>query len=66
MDALVKRWKELMREHKEYRMGEALFNALYELHPGHANAIRGTVMDPYYNCVKCTAVLDWISRRIPA
>jgi hypothetical protein len=31
------------------RLGQAMFNALYELDPEAANRIRGTLVDPFHN-----------------
>jgi len=43
----------LSRESKKsdptYRDGQVLFNALCKLHPDVADAIKGTVFNPFYN-----------------
>lgn len=33
---------------KDYRLGQAYFNALYEIYPEVADLIRGTPADPFY------------------
>ena len=38
-----------LREHPEWRRGQALFNALYELHPHAADRLRATPADPFYD-----------------
>lgn len=35
--------------HQHQRYGQALFNALHELHPDLANEARGSADDPFYN-----------------
>lgn len=66
MRELEKRWKELMRLNPSWRLGQSLFNAMLDVCPAYAEAIRGTHNDPFHNDTRCTTVLDWLSRRIPA
>lgn len=37
------------RQHSEQRLGQAFFNALYEIRPELADSIRATPFDPFYN-----------------
>lgn len=37
------------RSYREYRIGQTLFNTLYELRPELADNIRSTEYDPYYS-----------------
>lgn len=39
---------QMQRDDPSWRRGQAMFNALYELYPGTANRIRGTVADPFF------------------
>jgi hypothetical protein len=36
------------KEYPNWRYGQVLFNALYEVDPDLANEIRGTEIDPFY------------------
>ena len=44
-----------------WRSGQSFFNALYELHPDIANAVRATVYDTYHVSNKIEKCLDFIS-----
>lgn len=38
-----------LREHPEYRYGQALFNTLHVLRPDISERLRGSAVDPFYN-----------------
>ena len=39
---------EMLSTYKDWRSGQALFNALYSLYPNVADKIRGSDYDPFY------------------
>ena len=43
---------EAMKEHPEWRKGQAFFNVLYTLFPDVANEIRGSSVDMFYDSSK--------------
>lgn len=47
--ALEARARELRRQNPNYRWGQALFNALYDINPELADHVRGTGADPFYD-----------------
>jgi hypothetical protein len=56
MDDDVLRWLAIQNEavvlrvqNPSLRRGQALFNALYAMHPGLAGKISGTAADPFYD-----------------
>jgi hypothetical protein len=54
-------WDEFMRNPR-LRTGQNMFNALYRLCPGVANQIRGTELDPFFECQDCVAMFDKIEQ----
>lgn len=60
------RWLEARWDYPEWRKGQALFNALYDLVPEFANMIRGTKVDPFHQDKNCNVVLSmlvhWLER----
>lgn len=45
--AVQERANELQRENADWRRGQALFNALHNMHPDLADQICGTTADPF-------------------
>jgi hypothetical protein len=42
-------WRYYVQNPNKYqRKGQALFNALYKVHPGLADKVRATPLDPFY------------------
>lgn len=46
------------------RQGQATFNAIHELWPDVANALRGSSYDPFYNDAKTDQFLDVVIERL--
>ena len=42
------------------RVGQSLFNALYELAPAKADGIRSTELDPFYDDDRVAAFKEWL------
>jgi hypothetical protein len=59
---VVIRSVELQRLNYGYRVGQALFNALEDLHPDEANRVRGTESDPFYNDSKIDSFFQTLSQ----
>jgi len=53
---------DLIRIHREWRFGQTVFNALYQVRPDLADQIRGTGIDPFYRDDVAKATLHWIER----
>ena len=52
------------RFHPEIRLGQALFNALYDLKPDLANEIRGNSdIDPFYKDGNIPAFYEWLATK---
>lgn len=47
-DRMLTRASHLALEHMDWRTGQCLFAALYEIHPARADEIQGTYLDPFY------------------
>lgn len=50
--------------HPEYREGQALFNALWEIVPGWADQIRATPLDPFYHDDRIEATLEALKKHL--
>ena len=48
------------RDHEDWRIGQTMFNVLYEMFPVLANTIRGTSKDPFYNDDNVEEFLLWL------
>lgn len=57
MTELLNRWYILHVRNPRWRSGQALFNALHELHPSIADRIRGSHVDPYFKDTHIAALL---------
>lgn len=53
---------EMRSKHHDWRGGQAIFNALYELHSKVANIIRGTKIDPFYDNNKISDCIKFITQ----
>lgn len=49
---------ELLRDHPDWRWGQALFNALRMMDPPLAEQIRGTTADPFHDNIRCPEFMD--------
>jgi len=47
-------------KHKQWRLGQAMFNTLYELAPTRADKIRGSGLDPFHNNSRILPFIQWI------
>jgi hypothetical protein len=50
----------MLARNKEWRAGQALFNAISLVAPELANEIRGTELDPFYRNDKIPACVAWL------
>lgn len=46
-----------------WRLGQTLFNVLYDVRPGLAGLVRGTEFDPFYTDSNLPAFLTYIEER---
>jgi len=53
----------MLINHKNWRKGQALFNAIYCIRPEIANEIRATDIDPFHNDNKIDACLEFLRDR---
>lgn len=49
MEELMKLTAKFIGQKNDWRLGQTLFNCLYDLFPDVADRIRGTNKDPFYN-----------------
>jgi len=50
----------MLARHKDYRAGQALFNAIHLVRPDLANKIRATGLDPFYNNDRIGECATWL------
>lgn len=48
------------RENKDFRRGQAAFNALEEVRPDLANRVRATELDPFHRDERLEAFYNWV------
>lgn len=53
-------WQALIEEHPEYRVGQALFNAITALDDGLAERLRKSGCDPFYEDANVGAAIGWL------
>ena len=53
----------MLINHKNWRKGQALFNAIYRIHPEIANEIRATDIDPFHSDDRIEACLEFLRNR---
>jgi hypothetical protein len=50
-------------EHPEWRKGQSIFNALWEVDPALALKMQGTDVDPFYENSRNLDAMTWIARQ---
>jgi hypothetical protein len=51
------------RAHPDWRLGQTVFNVLYEKDPALADEVRGGPVDPFYNDGLVPALMEVVKRR---
>lgn len=59
------RWQHLMTEHPEYRVGQALYNAINQVDPAMAVTVRlSNDLNPYYVDTRVSACIGFIYEEV--
>lgn len=58
-DVLCK-WSDLLEQYPEYRVGQALFQALYLVRPDLASRLQMTDADPFHDDTRVGVAVAWL------
>lgn len=62
---VLNRWYLLVQRNRDWRLGQALFNALYDEYPNLANEVRGVMgLDPFHRDLSVPTLLIWLEQRL--
>jgi hypothetical protein len=60
MEEIFNLWREMLERYPQYRVGQALFNAVSTLDVELANRMREAGIDPFYLDDRVGAAIEWL------